>query len=339
MIQKEELASKIQNACQSETAEAFNLQSRIHRLRWFGRSDIWVKRDDELGFGVSGTKLRKHASIIPYLKQKEIEEVIVIGGANSNNILSAAQTLTENRIRMTPFLLGPPHQKLGNAKLLSLFVDDSEIHWIPRSEWPNCKNLVNHYREEREARGIKIFVLPEGGHHQCALPGSLSLMVDILRNERESGVSFDYLFIDSGTGMVAQSLLAGAAALEKKTAFHIVILADSFADFKSGLARVIHDTEVFLQTSICSLPDYHLYYPTVARSFGSTNSTIFREIKRIAREDGILTDPVYSSKLFMTARQTIRDQALEGNILLIHSGGGLSLSGFMEHPVFSSHVI
>ncbi|MDO8142465.1 MAG: phosphate acyltransferase [Candidatus Brocadiales bacterium] len=335
MIQENELYRKVADACRWETAESFHLQSRIHRLRWFGRSDIWVKRDDELSFGVSGTKLRKHASIIPSLKQQGIEEVVVIGGANSNNVLSAAQTLTENNIRITPFLLGPPSQKLGNSKLFSLFVDDSEIHWISRSQWDKCEEFVNSYVEKRKAQGIKIFALPEGAHHPLALPGSLSILVDILRNERESGMRFDHIFIDAGTGMVAQSLLVGAAALERKTIFHVVVLAGSFEDFQSGLSRVIQYTEAFLGVSLDSLPEYHMYYPATARSFGSTNNTIFKEIKRIAREDGILTDPVYSSKLFLTARQTILDKKLEGNILLIHSGGGLALSGFMDCSMFS----
>ena len=335
MIQENELYRKVADACRLETAEAFRLQSRIHRLRWFGRSDIWVKRDDELSFGVSGTKLRKHASIIPFLKQQRIEEVVVIGGANSNNVLSAAQTLTENNIRIIPFLLGPPSQKLGNSKLLSLFVDDSEIHWISRSQWDNCEQFVNSYLEKRIAQGVKIFVLPEGAHHPLALPGSLSILVDILSNERESGVRFDHVFIDAGTGMVAQSLLAGAAALGRKIKFHVVVLAGSFEDFEAGLSRVMRYTEEFLNVSPCPLPDYSMYYPATAKSFGSTNKTIFEEIRRIAREDGILTDPVYSSKLFLTAKQVILDKTLEGNILLIHSGGGLALSGFMDCPMFS----
>ncbi len=338
MIQEKELYRKVADACRWETAEAFRLQSRIHRLRWFDRSDIWVKRDDELSFGVSGTKLRKHASIIPSLKQNGIEEVVVIGGSHSNNVLSAAQTLTENNIRITPFLLGPPSQKLGNAKLFELFVDDSEIHWISRAHWSHCEDLVNNYVEKRKSLGIKIFVLPEGAHHPLALPGSLSILTDTLRNERESGVRFDHIFIDAGTGMVAQSLLAGAAALERKTIFHVVVLADTFENFKSGLSRVIQYTEAFLGVSLTSLPAYRMYYPATARSFGSTNSTIFKEIKRIARKDGILTDPVYSAKLFLTAKQAILDHALEGNILLIHSGGGLALTGFMDHPMFSAVV-
>ena len=336
MIQENEFHKKIEKACQLDTAESFNLQSRIHRLRWFDRSDIWVKRDDELSFGVSGTKLRKHASIIPALKQEEVEEVVVIGGANSNNVLSAAQTLTENKIKITPFLLGPPSHKQGNSKLLSLFVDNKDIHWISRQQWAELETQINSYVDKRKDQGIKIFVLPEGGHHRLALPGSLSILFDILRNEDELGVSFDHIFIDSGTGMVAQSLLAGSAAIGKRTIFHNVILADSFEDFEKGLRQVIQYTEDFFQVSIKSIPEYKLYYPVVARSFGSINSTIFREIKCIAREDGILTDPVYSSKLFITAKQIIRDQSIDGNILLIHSGGALALSGFMDYSIFGN---
>ena len=330
MINEDELYRKVESACRLKSVESFNLRSRTHKLRWFNRSDIWVKRDDELSFGVSGTRLRKHASTIPALKLKGIEEVVIIGESNSNNVLSAAQTLTENNIKITPFLLGPPVHRQGNLKLLSLFVDDDEIHWIPREEWDDIETHVNKYVEKENEQGIKVFVLPEGGHHQLALPGSLSILVDILRNESESGITFDHIFIDSSSGMVAQSLIAGAAAINKRVQFHIVVLSGSFETFECGLEQIVQYTEEFLQDSIETEPDYKLYYPAITKSFGGTDRTIFREIKNIARNDGILTDPVYSAKLFITAKQAIQDLSIEGNILLIHSGGTLALSGFMD---------
>lgn len=336
MINEDELYQKVESACRLKSAESFNLRSRIHRLRWFNRSDIWVKRDDELSFGVSGPRLRKHASIIPALKLKGIEEVIVIGGANSNNVLSAAQILTENNIKITPFLLGPPTHKQGNLKLLSLFVDDDEIHWIPIEQWTDIETHVNKYVEKESEQGIKVFVLPEGGHHRMSLPGSLSILLDIIRNESESGITFDHIFIDSSTGMVAQSLLAGAAAVNKKTQFHIVVLTGSFETFECGLNEIIQYTEDFLQDAIESRPDYKLYYPATGKSFGGTERTIFREIKSFARNDGILTDPVYSAKLFITAKQTIQNLSIGGNILLIHSGGTLALSGFIDQAIFGT---
>ncbi len=333
MINKDGLFRKVENACRLNSAESFNLQSRIHRLQWFNRSDIWVKRDDELSFGVSGTRLRKHASIIPALKLKGIEEVVVIGGPNSNNVLAAAQTLTENNIKITPFLPGPPAHRKGNLKLLSLFVDDDEIHWVPHEKWSDIETHVNKYIEKENELGIKVFILPEGGHHRLALPGSLSILMDILRNESESETIFDHVFIDSSTGMVAQSLLAGAAAINKKTQFHIVVLTGSFETFECGLNQIIQYTEDFLQNTIESRPNYKLYYPAIVKSIGGTERTIFRGIKSIAKNDGILTDPVYSAKLFITAKQTIQDLSIDGNILLIHSGGTLALSGLMDCPV------
>ncbi len=333
MINEGELYQKVESACRLTSAESFNLRSRIHKLRWFNRSDIWVKRDDELSFGVSGTRLRKHASTIPALKLKGIEEVVVIGEASSNNVLSAAQTLTENNIKITPFLLGPPTRKEGNLKLLSLFVDDEEIHWVPREQWTDIETHINKYVEKENEQGIKVFVLPEGGHHLMALPGSLSILLDILRNESESGIAFDHIFLDSSSGMVAQSLIAGAAAINKKVQFHIVVLTGSFETFECGLNQIVQYTEDFLQDSFKSEPDYRLYYPAITKSFGGTDRTIFREIKNIAKNDGILTDPVYSAKLFITAKQAIQDLSIEGNILLIHSGGTLALSGFIDNPI------
>ena len=73
-----------------------------------------------------------------------------------------------------------------------------------------------------------------------------------------------------------------------------------------------------------------LYRPHVGRAFGSTNKTIFDEIRRIARTEGFLTDPIYSVKLFLTARRIIADEKIKGNCLFIHSGGGLTLLGFQE---------
>ena len=159
-----------------------------------------------------------------------------------------------------------------------------------------------------------------------------------MRNEAECGITFDHIFIDSSSGMVAQSLIAGAAAINKKVHFHIVVLAGSFETFECGLSQNIQFTEDFLQDSVGSKPDYKLYYPAITKSFGGTNRTIFREIKNIARNDGILTDPVFSAKLFITAKQAIQDLSIEGNILLIHSGGTLALTGFMDSPFSGSET-
>ena len=74
--------------------------------------NCFVKRDDELGFGISGSKIRKYRSLIPWLIQKGIEEVVIIGSSCSNHVLGLSQLLIENKLKPTLFLKGDPSYSL-----------------------------------------------------------------------------------------------------------------------------------------------------------------------------------------------------------------------------------
>lgn len=71
----------------------WNLSSRVHSLNHFPDEDVccYVKRDDELGCGISGSKLRKYAGLVPLLISHKIRHLIVIAGSQSNNLLAALQ--------------------------------------------------------------------------------------------------------------------------------------------------------------------------------------------------------------------------------------------------------
>ncbi len=59
---------------QLEPLADYQLQSRTHLLKNF--KNIYIKRDDELSFGISGSKIRKYASLIPNLLRHSIDEAI-----------------------------------------------------------------------------------------------------------------------------------------------------------------------------------------------------------------------------------------------------------------------
>ena len=78
------------------------------------------------------------------------------------------------------------------------------------------------------------------------------------------------------------------------------------------------------------LKQFKLYRPTQAKAFGSVNAALFNYIKFLAKEEGFFTDPIYSAKLFWEAKNIVTAQALRGNVLIIHSGGALTLMGFQN---------
>lgn len=309
----------LQEKLDKEVQEGYPKRSRVHALRSFGAGS-YVKREDELGFGISGSKYRKYRTLIPYLRK--YEEVIVLGGPFSNHVLGITQLLLENGIKPTLFLKGaPPEKDEGNFFFLQMLLPSSSLHWITNQEWPQ---IASEYAAARE----KAFILPEGGALFPSFLGALTLPLDILRNEKERDLTFDQIFFDVGTGYSAAALLLGLAFLERRVHCHLLLVAGAEEEFRQSVKELHSQFKRWLGKR-CPWPEaFTCHLPTLARSFGSTNKTLFQFIFQTAQEEGFFLDPIYSGKLFYHAKGLLKEKKMEGNSLLIHSGGALSLSGF-----------
>lgn len=296
----------------------WHLSSRVSRLNHFPNEQAvcYVKRDDELGCGISGTKLRKYASLIPHLLAQDVRHLIIIAGPQSNNLLAAVQIAREFELQITAFLIKPRNTKIqGNFKLTRLFLEENDIVWVDRAEWPQVEELANTFKSSLQVPG---FILNEGASVAAAMPGSMSLASDIILNEQQLGLTFHHIFIDAGTGFSAAGLIKGLDQLTHKALVHVLLLADDQETFDAKI----------MQWTGSKLDNYTCFYPNTAKSFGAVNHQVKEEIKRVAREEGILIEPIYSAKLFYAARRRIESEKLKGNVLLIHSGGLLTMAGF-----------
>ncbi|KTD55731.1 1-aminocyclopropane-1-carboxylate deaminase [Legionella santicrucis] len=296
----------------------WNLSSRVHRLNHFPEDDVvcYVKRDDELSCGVSGSKLRKYASLLPFLIEQKIRHLIIIAGPQSNNLLAVLQLAREFQFKVTAFLIQPWKLELqGNYKLSRLFLEEEEIVWVARDKWPQVNELAFNYLNTLNESG---FVLFEGASVAEAMRGASTLAEDIILNENTLKLRFQHIFIDAGTGFSASALINRLTELNHQAKIHVLLLADDEELFYSKLNQWIG-----------LIPkNFSCFYPTTAKAFGSVNQTIKNEVLRLAREEGILADPIYAAKLFYESRKRIQIERLKGNVLIIHSGGTLSMPAF-----------
>lgn len=305
-------------------------QSRVHPLHGYINSrgaNIFVKREDESAFGTSGSKRRKYASIFPWLKQGGFEKVALIGGAHSNHIVGMLQLLLERGIDYHLFLK-ESHTKIigGNRLWLELLANPERITWITSKDWPQVNTIAQQAITQFSS---KTCLLPEGGNCPAALPGAMTLLPDIVRNERELGIQFDHIFMDAGTGFIAAANLLSHSLLLHKSEIHIIKLAESPSTMVEELNSCREDLAQF-GLSVGTIPPYTCTPSETARSFGSLNQTILQTIKTLARNHGLLTDPIYTAKLFYSAKVYIEREKMSGNILIVHSGGGNALMGFAE---------
>lgn len=305
--------------------------SRVHKLRSFDypTAQCFIKRDDELGFGISGSKIRKYRSLIPWLMHQGIKEVALIGSASSNHVLGLSQLLIENNLKPTLFLRGDPSYSLkGNCLLTTLLVPSSSVHWVAKNEWHAAETMAHNYALSQPHA---TFVLPEGGSIAASLPGALTLVIDILENEKTTEIPFDHIFIEAGTGFTACALILGSSWLGSHSSIHVVLLAEDQAAFHRCLADCHSFFQDLMQTRVPYPQNFVLHEPQLTGSFGKTSPLIFQSIKQIACKEGFLTDPVYSAKLLIEGKQILSRDEIKGNILFLHAGGALSLAGFRDH--------
>lgn len=300
------------------------VQSRVHRLKF--HPECFVKRDDELGFGISGSKIRKYQTLIPFFVNANVKEVVVIGSAFSNHVVGIIQLLIENNIQATLFLRGDKSRsKQGNSLLTSLFVEEDSIHWFSKEDWKDVNEKAKQYAQSKSHH---TFVLPEGGTIAEALPGALTLPLDILRNEVELNAPFDHIFIDSGTGLMAIAVILGMAWLKRATTIHVVLMAGDEEYFHKKLREYLGYFNTLLKEEMPFPDNFRLHLPILA--FGKVNEKVFDSIRHMARTEGFLVDPIYTAKLFMEGEKLVKQLQLRGRILFNHSGGALTLMGFQK---------
>lgn len=296
--------------------------SRIHPLYSFERENAtcFIKREDETGGLLNGTKRRKYLSLLPFLLS--YDEWIIRGSCFSNHVLALSELAKEHH--KTVWLIfedKKPQVSRGNFFLTSLLVEEERMFF----EKSDTKWLI----DERKKLDKKIIEVPVGGDTKESFLGSLTLPLEIFDQEALQNTHFDHLFIDSGTGFTAAALIAGCNFLKKKTQIHVVLVAGSEAAFQ----KKVDDANEWLKEAGGLFPfssSYKTYDSQTAKSFGAVNKKLLSFIESFAKAEGVFLDPIYNAKLFFSAKEIIERDHLQGKILIIHSGGTASLLSFND---------
>lgn len=307
--------------------------TRIHQLRNSGTTNLWIKREDELSSGISGSKLRKYSSLIPFLKKSEIELVAMVGGPNSNNLVGLAQLLKENSIPQVAFIREPGDKQLrGNALLLDMLLNKEEIRFVPRNQWKDADKQARSFLDQSNVQ--RTYILSEGCFGIESLAGAMTLSEDILRNEKEENLIFERIYIDCGTGLSAMGLILGldwlSTAASPKREVVVTLIAETESGFLKKLNLLRSSLEQKSESEIVERTNIRLLKPKLSPKFGSVNKSLFQECRDIARSTGIVMDPTYSVKHYHIAKQDLSSNPSKAPSLFIFNGSSLGILGFQD---------
>jgi D-cysteine desulfhydrase len=289
--------------------------------------DLWIKRDDATGGVEAGNKVRKLEFLLAAALAEGASTVVTCGALQSNHCRATAALAARLGLRCVVYLRTDdpraPLPATGNLLLMRML--GAEIRPITPTEYGQRVPLLAEAAERLERGGQRTYVIPEGGSNGLGSLGYVEAMRE-LRVQLDAGLgggrAFDLVVHACGSGGTAAGLALGAARYGVAGEVRAMAVCDSRAYFEEVAAGIYDEARALLPTLGAParlVVDDRWKGPR----YGVSSPAQLQTIVDLAREFGLILDPVYTGKAFAGLMNSIAaDPSLLGKrVLFLHTGG------------------
>jgi 1-aminocyclopropane-1-carboxylate deaminase len=302
-----------------------------------GKVDLYAKREDcNSGLAFGGNKTRKLEYLIPEALAQGCDTLVSIGGIQSNQTRQVAAVaahvgmkcvlVQENWVNYSDAV----YDRVGNIEMSRILGADVRLEGAGfdigiRPSWEQAMDDV------RKAGG-KPFPIPAGcSEHPLGGLGFVGFADEVRAQEIDLGFKFDYIIVCSVTGSTQAGMVVGfaadgradrvigidASAMPEKTKAQILRIAQNTAKLVE-LGRDINADDVVLDARYAG------------PAYGLPNEGTMAAIRLCARQEGMLTDPVYEGKSMHGMIDMVRQGEFPSGcrVLYVHLGGVLALNAY-----------
>jgi len=302
-----------------------------------GGPDIWVKREDLTGLAFGGNKSRKLESIIPDMLAQRAEVMVTWAALQSNWAMQTAAACT--RYGLHPVLVlfkryDLPPEFDGNMLLdyilgAEIRTRDPVAGKVTSRE--AAGKIIEEVADEFRAKGKRVYTVSVGGSMplgSMAVPlGAVSYVEafsELLEQSRERGFTPDAVVHSTGSGSTQAGLLVGAKALSPSTRVVGISVSDEKAPFSRDVQDIASAVEAALglRTGFGS-EDIIVFDEYIKEGYGIVNREVADVIRLMFRREGIVLDPVYTSKAFAGLIDLVRRGYFRktDKVVFLHTGG------------------
>jgi D-cysteine desulfhydrase len=289
---------------------------------------IYLKRDDEIGPGGGGNKTRKLEYLLAEAQRRGARKVATFGGLQSNHARITAAAA--RRLGMEPHLFyferKPPRLE-GNLFLNELF--DARMHFIPFGGGGEASmTLETTIRLVRLIAWLRIgphYFIPVGGHSWRGCLGYVRAALELDEQTHNLGIENAHVVMAAGSGGMLAGMIAGLYLIGSSLCPLGIDVGRLWKGFPISIARLASELCARLnQPHTFTLDDVPLIENTyVGERYAVPSEQGVAAIQRLAQAEGVILDPVYTSKVFAGLIDLVERGRLgrDEPIIFLHTGG------------------
>ena len=292
-----------------------------------GGPELWIKRDDQTGLATGGNKARKLEFLVADALAQEADTLITAGATQSNHARQTAAAAAKFGLACVLVLRGKePPQAQGNLLLDRLL--GAEVVWV--GDRPSAEAMTQ-VAGDLQTTGRRPYVVPYGGSNPIGASGYVVAMEELLAQCTERNVHFDYIVHPSSSGGTQVGLVLGARALEYKGRILGISVDLQAGVLQRRLADLATATSDHLGLVLTFAPaDFAVEDRYLGSGYGVLGDLERMALHTLARTEGVLLDPVYTSRAFGGLLDLIRRNTFrpDERVLFWHTGGTTGLFGY-----------
>lgn len=290
--------------------------------RELGKS-VYIKRDDMTGTALGGNKVRKLEFLLADARDKGADVVLTAGGPQSNHAMLTAACAA--RLGMKSVLALKKRGVLEGGNLILDRVFGADVRLVDTDSYDDVYAEMERIMEDLRAGGHVPYFIPVGGSTPLGCLGYVACAQEIAAQAQALGAHFTSVVSAAGSGGTYAGLTLGAKLyLPGARSVGVGVCDDPFADIAwdlmEGTSRLLGiDTPV-------SREDIHMHYE-IGPGYAVPSPEGSAAVRRLARAEGILTDPVYTGKALAGFFRLAEEGYFDGDedILFLHTGGAGAL--------------
>jgi 1-aminocyclopropane-1-carboxylate deaminase/D-cysteine desulfhydrase-like pyridoxal-dependent ACC family enzyme len=291
-----------------------------------GAPEIFIKRDDLTGYFGGGNKLRKLEYVMADALANGATTVITNGSITSNLARTAA--LVSKRLALGCVLVlngGDPKSARANARLAELL--NVKVYSVGSRQ--EREEKMNEVAELLQLEGERVYRIPLGASNDVGSFGMVAAMEEISVQQLELGQQFDALVLATSSGGTQAGLEVAKRLFGYESLKILGVSADDpAASIKGAAIKAINPMLKKL-----NLPDdveaseLAVDDEFVGAGYGVNTRESTEAMQLFAEAEGILLDPVYTSKgaagLIAYCRRGVFKKT--DRVLFWHTGGLMTL--------------
>jgi len=305
----------------AHTPTPIDKMERLSQL-WEG-PDIYIKRDDLTGIGKTGNKVRKLEYLIAAAQREGCQLLITCGGQQSNHARATALAAAKVGLKSHLVLRDAASGDIDGNLLIDRMVG-AEVTSITQQEYEQVDDMMHHLAEEYAQKGIKAYVIPEGGSTALGALGYVRAIEEVCAQMQALSFEFDHMISAVGSGGTMAGMLLGKSAHGMKAQIHGINVCDDAPYFQERISNIIREAKRKFGFDLnLQKKDINIIDGYVGKGYGLNRQEEIELIKLVARTEGIILDPVYTAK----AMYGLKDQIRKGRftksekVLFWHTGG------------------